>query len=206
VRPPFSGLATERLRAANGYSFDGRAPIEIVLGRRFCIGCGRWRHLCDFGHMQREGRGSAMRSRCRACSRIQARRYRERRTARQRELQREYQRIWQEVQRRRRGIAPRRYENRRTVIDRPEYVFLPVEPIRALLAERFGEWRTIAAATGLTERALHRLLHEHRHVRLDVADRIAGALGEPLGLLYLGIEPEGRDGKTKAKEEPCRTR
>jgi hypothetical protein len=192
VRPPWSGLAAERLRAANGYSYAGRAPVQIVLGRRFCIGCGRWRHLCDFGHMQREGRGSAMRSRCRACSRIQAKRYRERRTARQTELVREYGRIWQEAQRRKRGIVPRQY-NRRTVIDRRERVLLPVEPIRGLLKEHFGEWRTIAAATGLSERTLSRLVYEQRHVRIDVADRIAYALGEPFGLLYLGIEPVRRE-------------
>ena len=184
MRPPYSQLAAGRLRVKDGHGFAGRAEVEIVLGRKFCLGCGRWRHLCDFGRIRSAGRRHETRSRCYTCSRRQARYYRESRTPEQRALEREYQRFWAEAKRREQGLAPRRWD-RRTVIDRTERVLLPVDPIRQLLMEHFGEWRELARLTEISERTISRLAYEQAHVRIDIADRIALALGEPLGLLYL---------------------
>jgi hypothetical protein len=80
----------------------GTAPRSpVVLGRKHCAGCGRWRHVCDFGVIR--GR---FRARCRACHRA-------------------YMRLW--------------------------------------TANRVGE---------------------SRHVRLDIADRLALAVGTHLWDLY----------------------
>jgi hypothetical protein len=169
-----------------------RSPL--VLGRKFCAGCGHWRHACDFA--LHRGR---LRPRCHACTRIYQRRWRYNATPEQRERIREYDRIWQNTKRREAGIPPRNYHHRASVIDRPEHVFLPTAPLvteieRYLIeSEAAGEHSGdlgfgitgLAMRAGMQERSVRRLLiGESLHVRLDLADRLALALGLHLALIY----------------------
>jgi len=177
------------LRKRGGW--QPRSPV--VLGRKHCAGCGHWRHVCDFGW--HKGR---LRPRCRACTRIYNRAWHANATPEQRERIREYARIWDEVKRRERGTEPRKYQRHRTVVDRPEYAFLPTAPlanaIEAYLIDLEGTGlgsgdagfgiRGLAARAGMQERSVRRVLGESRHVRIDLADRLALALGLHLALIY----------------------
>lgn len=60
-------------------------------------------------------------------------------------------------------------------------------PMRELVREWIGSGGTgaeLAAASGVSERLLHRLLHEDSNVSVAAADRIALALGLHLDLIY----------------------
>lgn len=161
-------------------------PNPIVLGRKFCARCGHWRHVCDFSRSPRNTR-SGLYTYCQTCVRIMHRERRVKRTEAQLLLDREYQRFWYEARRRAAGVAPRAFQNRKSVIDHPERVFLDPAPLVALLTGyENGALRTLALSAGVSERGLHRLLHgESHHVRLDTADKLAVALGTTLSLLYL---------------------
>jgi hypothetical protein len=102
-----------------------------------------------------------------------------------RETRNEYERIYRTAKRRERGIQARVYHHHPTVVDRAERIMLDPEPLLAELRLRNGEWGLIAERAGLQGRTVHRLLHgESAHVRLDVADKLAVALGIPLSILY----------------------
>lgn len=108
-------------------------------------------------------------------------------TPEQKVLRREYQRIWTEGKRRAAGIPPRQFKNGKPPVER---VFLPVDPIvremtRFMLVHDEMSWRGLARMVGTGDRALWRLRHrESRHIRVDLADRIAVAIGTPLALIY----------------------
>ena len=152
----------------------------IVLGRKHCVGCGRWRHIVDYA--LHKGRP---RPRCRACQRAYQRAWHRQMTPDQRERQREYFRIWQEAKRREAGIAPRNFHHRRSVIDKVESVGLPPEPLRAVIEGLGLPDIVIGAAAGVPPRSIYRLrVGESRHVRLDLADKLALAAGVPLWVIY----------------------
>lgn len=102
-------------------------------------------------------------------------------------LQREYQRIWAEAKRREKGVPPRNFKHRRTVIDKAERIFLDPAPIIAEIERQNGAINQVdlAALAGLPVRAIYRLqVGESKRVRLDVADKLAMALDVPLAVLY----------------------
>jgi hypothetical protein len=162
-------------------------PNPVVCGRKFCCHCGRWRHVCDFRPNSRNTR-SGLTSLCETCMRTKSREQRARITAKQRARVREYQRLWHYVRRREAGIPERDFKNRHTVIDSPEMVFLPREPLLAALAE-VDDWEALARRAGVPARMVFRIRTDTQaHVRLDVADKLAYALGWPLEVIYHGVD------------------
>lgn len=155
---------------------------EIVCGRKFCPACGRWRHLCDFPpERRRKGLPSA---RCRACRNIGRAYYFIHETPEQRANRRERHRIFYEGQRRAAGI-PVSTHNRRSVIDNREGVYIPVARLKAEL-DRLddGEFGELARRAGVPERTIYRLRYESAKVQIDVADKLAVALGTTSQLLF----------------------
>lgn len=135
---------------------------EIVCGRRFCIGCRRWRLVMEFAVNRHWPDGSPryLFSRCKTCDRLRKReahgyqpkrwvseeekarcireyaevRLRRRREdARWAEERREYERIYKDMQRRRDGIPERQFRNRGPRA--PD-----LEPARRLVAVPFSAW------------------------------------------------------------------
>jgi hypothetical protein len=162
----------------------------VVLGRKFCSSCGRWRPAPDFALVARTGKLTAW---CMGCQRQSNREAFARKTPLQRERRREYERIWTEAQRRKKGIPPRPFSHPPA---RPiERVLLPREPLVEVmewyvLTQRanghpdFG-WKTFAQMTGGNARSLLRLrTGQSRHVRIDLADKIAYAMGMSLSMIY----------------------
>lgn len=187
-RPPWIGL-----RSGNAN--------PLVCGRKFCSRCGRWRHGCDFSWITPKDRTPRLRAWCDTCQRISNRESQARRTEEQRELVREYQRIWHDAKRREAGVPKRNFNysstrknrdgtprRRRTKVDKLERVLLERRPIVRLIEDHLDDGVTmldLQRQTGIHERQLRRLTTgESRHVRIDVADKIAYALGTPLALLY----------------------
>ena len=161
-------------------------PNPVVCGRKFCCYCGRWRHVCDFRPNTRNTR-SGLTSLCATCMRIKSREQRARITAKQRVKVREYQRLWHYVKRRQAGVPERNFKNRHTVIDRPEALYLPVAPLVTVLTAEGWEWETLARAAGVPARTIFRMrTGEGQYVRIDVADKLAHALGWPLEVIYQG--------------------
>jgi hypothetical protein len=185
MRPPYSGVVKQ-----------GANPI--VLGRKFCSGCGRWRQVNEFPRMRRAA-GAGLRARCWGCIRTYQRNLYRNMTLEQQANLREYQRIWDQGERRRQGTPTRR---RSTVVDRVERVFLESAPLLNAIQEHvardyrngfdpsapgglLGGWELIAMTAGIDSRVMRRIRSgESRRVRLDIADRIAVALDIPLALLY----------------------
>ena len=97
MRPPYWRLNVR----------GGHRDNAVVLGRKHCAGCGRWRHAVDFGSLKRPGPvGRGLRPRCHGCTRAYERALSQRMTRRQRANKRERDRIWNEGRRRQRGIPP----------------------------------------------------------------------------------------------------
>jgi DNA-binding CsgD family transcriptional regulator len=189
--------------------WTGRAPywglhawggaVDVVLGRKFCPGCGRWRHVVDFApHPSHPDRPWP---RCETCVRLTARHYWANLSPETRADRREANRFREEGRRRRRGARPRDFKSRPSVIDKREAVYFPVEPLRDELAAWEAQfegvehdavagppWGTLAALAGVPDRSLYRVRLQSRKVQIDVADKLAVALGVPLALLY----PEDR--------------
>jgi hypothetical protein len=190
MRPPYSGVVDQR-GAAGGN--------PVVLGRKFCSGCGRWRQVNDFPRVRRRV-GGGLRARCWACHRRYQRELHRNSTPEQRALRREYGRFWLEAERRRNGTPEREFKRKRAVVDQPERIFLDRKPLveamnryakREIASGRDGGngmpdlWKALAREAGLQPRALHRLrTGESKRVRIDIADKIAVALDTPLALLY----------------------
>jgi hypothetical protein len=68
-------------------------------------------------------------------------------------------------------------------------ILLPTGPlIRELTAwrrENLTSWVALQKRSGVPERSIRRILSgEHHHVRLDVADKLCCAMGQPLGVVY----------------------
>ena len=161
-------------------------PNPVVCGRKFCCYCGRWRHVCDFRPCHRNTR-SGLNSLCETCQRVKSREQRARATAKQREKRREYQRLWHYMRRREAGVPERAYQNRHTVVDRPEALFLPLAPLLTVLVAQEVEWETLARRAGVPSRTMWRMRNGvGSYVRLDVADKLATALGWPLEVIYHG--------------------
>ena len=103
------------------------------------------------------------------------------------ERRREYWRFHAEAVRRRAGVPERVFHNRRTVIDRIERIMLPTEPLLGLLAQyRDDELiAELARKSGVSERAILRLrTGESRRVRIDLADKLAVAIGIPSAIIF----------------------
>lgn len=162
-----------------------RVPPAVVLGRKYCPGCGRWRHVCDFA--PHRGRP---RSRCRVCVRAYQRRWHANATPEQRERIREYYRIWADAKRRERGVPYRQFHHRKPrAVDREFYLLDPAPLVAEIDAyvERFGETALgeLSARSGVSQRRIWSLRHhEYEHVTVDSADRLSIAMGVPFPLLY----------------------
>lgn len=156
---------------------------EVVCGRKYCPACGRWRHLCDFPP-ERRRYGAAM-SRCRACRSIgRAYYYVHNMTEAQRADMRERHRIYYNGKRREAGVPELTYV-RNSVIDNREAIYLPVAPLKAALDELDdGEFGELARRAGIPERTIYRLRYEGAQVQIDVADKLAVALGTTSQLLF----------------------
>ena len=174
MRPPFCAIGSGH-----------RNPV--ICGRKFCVACGRWRPQCDFVSLHSRPRGV-----CQACLRARQRTSYRQRTPEQIAARREYERIWREGERRRLGIEPREYRNRASVVDVPEYIYLDAAPIADEL-RRYGNgngapvsgYLELARRSGVSARRIWGLRNgESLHVRIDVADKLAVALGFPLSILY----------------------
>jgi len=133
--------------------------------------------------------GMRLFSYCRCCERVRSRQAQANWTAKQRELRREYDRIYKEARRRQAGV-PSRGAWHRSLRRHGDGGRLEPGPLLAALwrwhagsTER--SWDALVRASGVPQRTLHRLLHgESRHASLDVADRLAVAVGVPLAILY----------------------
>lgn len=174
-RPAYHGL---RIGAPMAYRAN-----PIVLGRKFCAECGRWRPVHDFSPAKRRGGGLC--SYCRACANRKARAwYHAAHPPEWWELRREYSRIYQQAKRREVGI-PEAKRNGHAPRGRRD--FLPVEPIVAELRFWDGTFEGLARASGVPARTIYRLRHgESVRVEAGVADRLAHALGVPLAIVYRG--------------------
>jgi ribosome-binding protein aMBF1 (putative translation factor) len=172
MRSAWSGL-----RKTGGHP-STRTP-NVVLGRKFCPDCGRWRHLCDFPHRRDEEPYSY----CTHCSWHRVKRYRETSPIAL-ERKRESERFGQERRRREAGVPVRVFRNRRTVVDRPERVFFEPDPLVKRLKQE-DSIEELARRAGLHDKTIRRILSgESKHVRIDVADKLASGLGLTLFLVY----------------------
>ena len=164
-------------------------PVEVtnptICGRKLCSSCGHWRHLVEFVSLHGQPRNQ-----CQACLRIKQRDAYRARTAEQMERRREYERIYREVHRRARGVPvrPRGPRARPTYVDlHVERVLLAAGPLVKALDRTGEDWEAIARRSGVPARSLWRWRSgEAQLVRIDLADRIAFAIGVPLSLIYLG--------------------
>jgi hypothetical protein len=173
------------------YARKRNADGEAIAWQTLCATCqrvvGRYR-----AGMRRRGRPYQQRRPRRT---VEQRRARERELHRLRRedarwlaLHREYDRIYHEVQRRQRGVPPRPLRNRRAVAE-IERVFLPRDPLVEVLKLWAGGLAELERVSGVPARSIYRVLHESRGlVTVDVADKIAVALGVPLATIY----PEDR--------------
>lgn len=179
------------MRPAYRGSAKRRDPNPIVLGRKFCPRCGRWRYVVDFG-VAPNGKVRVYctvcqnRSNAASAARVMA-------DPARRERHLEYQRIWHEAKRRANGVPVRAYNDsptnkkrRRRVVDRVEFLFLDAAPLVRELDKREGEFVTLARKSKVSERSITRIRHENRFVRIDVADKLAHAMGIPLETIYNG--------------------
>lgn len=156
---------------------------EVVLGRKFCAGCGHWRHVADFGRDTR--RPGLLLARCEACVRRAARHYWANMPPEIRADRREAKRFLEEKRRRRNGARPRDFKHRRSVVDQREAIYLPVEPLReAIKPYANGELTALAERAGVPERTITRIRHEGTRVQIDVADKLAVALGVPSAVIW----------------------
>lgn len=162
------------------------APNQPVAGRKFCAGCGRWRILTDFA-MRPSGR---LDSYCGACRRTEFRRRTKNLTPEQRERRRESERFYRDRLRKENGTIDRYVPRGRTVVDRIEAVWLDREPLAAEVMRSGLSDLALAKAAGVPPRTIYRFrTGESQHIRLDVADKVAYALGLPLALIY-GTDPK----------------
>jgi transcriptional regulator with XRE-family HTH domain len=156
---------------------DGRAN-PIVCGRKFCARCGRWRGVCDFGR-QPGNTLTGLRSYCHGCERAVRRAWWQNASDEQRQRVVEYRRFWREAQ----GMKPRR--RRDSVIENREAIYLPAPPLVAELRQWDGGWEALARRAGVPPRTINRLVHGHHHrVQIDVADKLAVALGVPSAVIW----------------------
>ena len=72
-----------------------------------------------------------------------------------------------------------------SAIDRREAIYFPVGPLKAALdALDDGEFGELARRAGVGERAIYRLRYVNTKVQIDVADKLAVALGTTSQLLF----------------------
>lgn len=205
MRPPYFALRLPGPRKCDRDPDTGlMLPDEppIVLGRKFCSGCGRWRHVCDFGWFKRKGVYS-IRSRCQVCHRRSSRRYWHEmmRDQERADRMREYGRIYAEGQRRARGVPRRNFHNRRTVVDKLEYAFLPREPLVVRIELEGITEHELAKVSDVPEKSIRRLLTgESAHVRIDLADKLCLGLGTSLWTVF-GDTPLLRYGDLQPESE-----
>jgi hypothetical protein len=163
-----------------GSTLRSGRPNPVVCGRKFCARCGRWRHVADF--RPRRGTKTGLASWCETCTRIVGRERRAKWTPEEHALIKEYQRIWSESRRREAGSRRREemLSKRRMKVER---VLLPVEPLVALL--RNADYEELARRAGVGSRSIQRLVSgQSAHVRIDLADKLAVAIGVPSSLIW----------------------
>ena len=86
-------------------------------------------------------------------------------------------------------MPERQFKNRHTVVDKKEPLYLPLSPIVDIMVAEVTDWEGFARRAGVPARTVHRLrVGESKHVRIDVADKLAIALGWPLEVIYQGVE------------------
>lgn len=156
----------------------------VILGRKNCAHCGRWRHIMDFPK-----RGS-----CYSCLKAE---WEERRQSPEwKENRREYNRMYYSARQRAMGraVVPRYKARKGLKNDKQER--LPIDPLRAhiqswmqtYVAQAEHDWDTgklaLGQVTGLPDKTVDRLLHENKQVNVNTADRIAVATGTHLRILY----------------------
>jgi hypothetical protein len=123
-------------------------------------------------------------ARCYRCSRVGRAYYYRHQTPEQRANLNERLRFYKHGQRRAAGVPELGYI-RRSVVDRAEYVFVPKAALVAELERRFGQWDELARKAGIPARTIFRIVHEDgRFVRVDIADRLAVAMGMTFTLIY----------------------
>lgn len=174
-------LAGVEMRSRGSWRVGWRKN-PVILGRRNCGHCGRWRHLHEF---PRGNRDRGVSTRCAVCCRQKQREAR--RDPVRGALLREYDRIWNDKRR----SGPRRLPKQ---WDSGGYVLLPVEPLVAVLDERIGttelDIARLARRSGVHEREIWRVRSgEIERVSLRVADSLVTALGLHLSLVY-GVDDE----------------
>lgn len=122
---------------------------EVVLGRKFCAKCGRWRYVMEFSRRSTET--GKLRGACKTCERVRSR-----------------------------GNFSCRLD--------PEPMLAVLRDYRARhhgANVREGSWRTLSALSGVSERSINRWwTGQSKHVELLQADKVAVALGIPLGCIY----------------------
>lgn len=174
-------------------------PNPIVVGHRFCAGCGRWRVASDFA-FRRNGR---LDSYCDACRRREFRRRYAQMTPEQRARRLEDERFYRDRLRVERGTIATYRPRGRKVVDGPaEYVFLDATPIRRELrrARNGYSLEGLARRVGVDSHTLRRYLNgESRHIRLDLADRVALAVGTTLWDVYRDAPLVAQHGHRKVR-------
>lgn len=201
------------MRAPYAYLRVSVGPI--VCGRKFCAGCGRWRHVIDFSVHARKPQ-VYLDSYCRGCRRRWRRAYLADPAVRERH--REYHRFWTDAQRRAAGIPARDWpasSRRGGGAGNGSSGTLPIEPLIAVLEayargwylehgvtdadvqgvsvqltarRRIGPWRELATLANVPERRIWGIRHgEYRRVSTVTADRLCVALDVPLETIYYGL-------------------
>ncbi len=98
---------------------------------------------------------------------------------------REARRFQEEARRRARGAKPRDFKNRRSVIDAIEGTRRRWALLEQLQHYDNGELTSVALKAGVSRRALYRYRYgESSSVRIDVADRLAVAMGTTSSLVW----------------------
>jgi hypothetical protein len=158
---------------------------QIVLGRKFCTRCGRWRPVHDY---RLRADGVTLYGQCRACVRTTQRDgyARRREDPEWLERRREYERIYHEAKRREAGIEARVWVHGRPYPDASTKWVTDAEPIRELVRDWPGTISALAKRAGVSDRLLVRLRNEGGNVTVAAADRIALAAGLHLDLLSEG--------------------
>jgi len=158
----------------------------VILGRRICRACGRWRSVLDFTPNPKTG---APLPRCQACIRA-ANRASYRRMledAERHERRKEYSRIYGEARRRAAGVPARQWSSWDRLPDHNRLARLKIEPLAEVVLRelRAATLRELAERSGVPERRIYQVTHyETAFISATVADRLLVACGVSLVSAY----------------------
>lgn len=162
----------------------GKTAPTVVCGRRFCLECGRWRHLVDFPYRDMrypgEDRPTGV---CAGCVKVRARKERARVKADPvlYAASLEENRFRLERERRARGVPMKRWgaKNRRLPgAPNGNSELLPAGPLLEWLGCRDEPIRVLCARAGVPERRIQFVKNGQAHVSLSVVDRLLMATGQ----------------------------